>query len=190
MPFSRSSESADRLRQMDARLSLHERSTNAALMDTLQLLNVAKSELVSHQVTLDEERQARRLLEHSTRTNGGVLAELASRLQNVEKRSTEEHVTLGYVSAQTRVADQLIRKTQLELASSRSELNARIKELQQELTSISHGEQRIQQVVQQLGDEIQDCKTQLQNYLLDRANFVRVGHFIVYSEIITGKTFS
>lgn len=92
----------ERLRQMETRIHVAEKSNRALLEEVVRLQSELKGQIRRNEDTLREERQARIQMENSMRASNDLMAQMSARLKNAEERVQEEKSTVNALVSQTK----------------------------------------------------------------------------------------
>uniref|UniRef100_A0A1I8HGB3 TPR_MLP1_2 domain-containing protein n=1 Tax=Macrostomum lignano TaxID=282301 RepID=A0A1I8HGB3_9PLAT len=161
------SSSDERVRSLETRLGLAERSNRGLLDEVLRLQTEVRAVSRRGEEAIREERQARQYLEASLRTSSDLTSQLAQRIRAQEERLADERAALADVVNQTRSVEQLTLERQQDLTAKRESQISRIATLERDLESMTRAKGQLERVAFQLVEEMRALKQRLEAQGLD-----------------------
>lgn len=107
----------DRMRQLEMRLNVTEKSNRALLEEIVRLQTDIKTSTRKNDDILREERYARQQQESVIRASNDLIMQLATRLKSNEEKLQEERITLSSLVNHTKSVEQAVLGSQQELLS-------------------------------------------------------------------------
>ncbi|XP_074648351.1 coiled-coil domain-containing protein 154-like isoform X2 [Tubulanus polymorphus] len=163
-------EAADRIRQLDTRLAVTEKSNRALLEEVVRLQSELKNVIRRNEDLAREERNSRQQLENSVRGGSDLYNQLAMRLQRVEERGAQERTLIGDLLNQSKTIEQNVLGGQQDLLSKRDLQNTRIQELKNEVDEAMRGKSQLERLCYQLIEDVRMLKAKTENQQLDFAS--------------------
>lgn len=113
-------EGDERIREMEMRLTVSEKSNRALLEEVLRLQNEIKSSGRRSDDILREERKARQDVETSIKVCSDLISQLTARIKTTEERVQEEKMTLSTLVNHTKGVEQVVLSSQHELLNKKA----------------------------------------------------------------------
>ena len=109
----------ERIRQMEVRISVTEKSNRALLEEVVRLQSELKGQIRRNEETLRDERQARMQMENTMRAGNDLITQMSSRLKSTEEKVAEERSTVSALLSQTKNMEQVVLGGQQDLLNRR-----------------------------------------------------------------------
>ena len=108
-------EGDDRVRQIETRLNVAEKSNRALLDEVVRLQGELKFAVRKNEENIREEKQARQQMESVLRTSRDTIEQLGSRLRRAEERTVEDKASIQALLNHTKSVEQTVLNGQQEL---------------------------------------------------------------------------
>ena len=113
------SESDERLRQLEVRLGVSEKSNRALLEEVLRLQNDLRVTSKRSEDILREERDSRQQLSDAIRISNDLITQLSSRIKETEDKIEEEKASLNALFSHTKNVEKTVVQSQQEIIQKR-----------------------------------------------------------------------
>ncbi|KAL3875912.1 hypothetical protein ACJMK2_033817 [Sinanodonta woodiana] len=151
----------ERVRQVEMRLSVSERSNRALLEEVLRLQTDLKNNTKRSEEILIEEREARRQLETAIKLSNEIISHLSKRIQETEDKILEEKSALSNLYSHTKSMEQAVYSNQKEIEAKKDAHAQRIQDLRTELVETIQSKNQLEKVTYTLTDEIRNLRSKL-----------------------------
>ncbi|KAK3585997.1 hypothetical protein CHS0354_033114 [Potamilus streckersoni] len=151
----------ERVRQVEMRLSVSERSNRALLEEVLRLQTDLKNNTKRSEEILIEEREARRQLETAIKLSNEIISHLSKRIQETEDKIAEEKSALSNLYSHTKSMEQAVYSNQKENEAKKDVHAQRIQDLRTELVETIQSKNQLEKVTYTLTDEIRNLRSKL-----------------------------
>ncbi|KAK3091323.1 hypothetical protein FSP39_018929 [Pinctada imbricata] len=151
-------DSDDRVRQLEVRLGVAEKSNRALLEEVLRLQAEVKTTNRRNEDLIREERGSRHNLESAMKINNELITQLSSRIKEAEDKLSEEKTALSSLVNHTKGVEQAVRSSQNELIAKKDVQSGRIIEMRNELDSLLSSKEQLERITLQLSDELRNVK--------------------------------
>ena len=108
-------DSDERVRLLEVRLNVAEKSNRALLEEVLRLQGEVKATNRRNEDLVREERSSRHTLESAMKINNDLITQLSSRIKEAEDKLTDEKTALSSLVNHTKGVEQAVRSSQNEL---------------------------------------------------------------------------
>ena len=108
-------DSDEKMRVLETRLGVTEKSNRALLEEVLRLQNELRVTVARNEQAIREERQARTQLDASVHIVNDLISQLATRIKSTEEKLTEEKSALSSLVNHTKGVEQAVISSQHEL---------------------------------------------------------------------------
>ncbi|XP_013381953.1 paramyosin isoform X8 [Lingula anatina] len=170
MDHSFDAEPEERLRHLETRVNVTEKSNRALLEEVVRLQSELKTNVRRSEDVLREERQTRLQLENSLRASNDLIAQLSSRLKRTEDKIAEERMAISALVNHTKSVEQAVLGSQQELVSRKEAQTARLQEMKEELEEVSRAKDQLERLTFNLVDEMRQLKGRMDNQNMDFAS--------------------
>lgn len=109
----------DRIRQIESRVSVSEKSNRALLEEVVRLQGELKATIRRNEDIIREERSSRGQIENSLRGANDLISQLSLRLQRTEDRLTEEKTAVSALISHQKSVEHAVIGSQQEILSRR-----------------------------------------------------------------------
>ncbi|XP_064623698.1 coiled-coil domain-containing protein 154-like isoform X3 [Lineus longissimus] len=160
-------EANDRVRLLETRIGVTEKSNRALLEEVVRLQSELKSTARRNEDVIRDERIARQGLENTLRSSTDALAAVTARLKRTEDRIQEERTHLNELMGQSKTLEQSVIGAQQDVANKRDYQAARIDELKSELEESNRAKNQLERLTFQLSEDVRALKNKFDNQSFD-----------------------
>ncbi|XP_060080757.1 paramyosin-like [Ylistrum balloti] len=160
-------ESDERLRQMEVRLSVAEKSNRALLEEVLRLQGDIKSSSRRNEDILRDERNSRQNLESAIKISNELISQLGTRIKDAEEKLQDEKSALSSLVNHTKGVEQAVKSSQNELLTKRDLQSSKISEMRVDLDEVLQAKSQLERVAFQLADDIRALKMKVESQASD-----------------------
>ncbi|KAL8561223.1 hypothetical protein ACOMHN_024479 [Nucella lapillus] len=154
-------ESDEKMRLLETRLGVTEKSNRALLEEVLRLQNELRVTVARNEQSIRDEKQARMQLDSSMHMVNDLISQLASRIKSTEEKLTEEKSALGSLLSHTKGVEQAVLASQQELQTKKDVHGNKLMELQTKLMDSQRSKDQLEKTVYSLTDELRAVRNKL-----------------------------
>ncbi|KAL5018368.1 hypothetical protein ScPMuIL_004090 [Solemya velum] len=165
-------EGDERIREMEMRLTVSEKSNRALLEEVLRLQNEIKSSGRRSDDILREERKARQDVETSIKVCSDLISQLTARIKTTEERVQEEKMTLSTLVNHTKGVEQVVLSSQHELLNKKAVQSTKLQELQTEVSSTVQAKNKLESLSYRLADDVHQLKSKVDSQGAEHQNII------------------
>ncbi|KAJ8318613.1 hypothetical protein KUTeg_003704 [Tegillarca granosa] len=160
-PGSYDLESDDRVRQLEVRLTVAERSNRALLEEVLRLQGEIKSVSRRNDDLVREEKSARHELESAISSSNELLTSLSIRIKEAELKLQEEKAALTSLVSHTKGVEQAVKSSQNELIAKKDVQGTKMQQMRIDLDEALQAKSQLERVAFQMAEDIRNLKMKL-----------------------------
>ncbi|XP_033753404.1 putative leucine-rich repeat-containing protein DDB_G0290503 isoform X3 [Pecten maximus] len=160
-------EGDERLRQVEVRLSVAEKSNRALLEEVLRLQGDIKSSSRRNEDILRDERSSRQNLESAIKISNELISQLGTRIKEAEEKLHDEKSALSSLVNHTKGVEQAVKSSQNELLTKRDLQSSKISEMRVDLDEVLQAKSQLERVAFQLADDIRGLKMKVDSQASD-----------------------
>ncbi|XP_025105725.1 coiled-coil domain-containing protein 154-like isoform X2 [Pomacea canaliculata] len=156
-------ESEEKLRLLETRLGLTEKSNRSLLEEVLRLQNDLRISVVRNEQSIRDEKQARIQLDSSLNIVNDLITQLAARIKTAEEKILEEKSTLSSLVQHTKGVEQTVLASQQELKSRKDVQGNKLLDLQSRLNETLHSKEQVEKNIFTLTEELRSLRNKVEN---------------------------
>ncbi|KAK7112233.1 hypothetical protein V1264_011715 [Littorina saxatilis] len=154
-------ETEEKMRVMESRLGLTEKSNRALLEEVLRLQNELRVLVAQNERAIRDERNARTQLDASVNIVNDLISQLASRIKGAEDRLNDERGAISTLLSQTRGVEQAMKASQQELTIRKDQHGGKLLELQTKVIESDRAREQLERLLYNMTDELRLVRNKL-----------------------------
>ncbi|XP_050391480.1 coiled-coil domain-containing protein 154 isoform X2 [Patella vulgata] len=151
----------EKVRSMEMRLNVTEKSNRALLDEVLRLQNELKVTVKRNEDTLKDESMSRQQLEASLKSCNDLILQLSSRIKSTEDRLAQEQSAMTSLVHHTKGVEQAVINSQHELKSKKDTQSSKLADLENGLLETKLARDKLEKHTQELMDELRTLRTKV-----------------------------
>ncbi|CAC5385012.1 unnamed protein product [Mytilus coruscus] len=157
-------EPEERIRQLEMRVAVSEKSNRALLEEVLRLQGDLKGSTRHNDDMLREEQNARRNIENAITVSNELIQHLGSRIKEAEHKLEDERLALSSLVNHTKGVEQAVKSSQQELVTKKDVQSSRLQDVQTDLDEVLQSKQQLERVTLQMADDIRNLKMRVEQH--------------------------
>ncbi|KAL4240116.1 hypothetical protein ACF0H5_000910 [Mactra antiquata] len=162
----------ERVRQLEMRLAVSEKSNRALLEEVLRLQNDLRNTSKRSEDVMREERESRQQLSEAIRISNELITQLSVRIKETEDKIEEEKDSLNALFSHTKNVEKSVVHSQQEIQQRRDAQQMKLQELRSELNETKSSRNQLEQVTYALSEEMRTLKNRLETQQNDFGNMI------------------
>ncbi|XP_076458834.1 uncharacterized protein LOC143292443 isoform X2 [Babylonia areolata] len=160
-------ESDEKMRMLETRLGVTEKSNRALLEEVLRLQNELRVTVARNEQSIRDEKQARMQLDSSIHIVNDLISQLANRIRTAEEKLTEEKSALSSLLSHTKGVEQAVLASQQELQTKKDSQGNKLLDLQTKVMDTQRSRDQLEKTVFTLTDEMRTVRNKLDSQQAD-----------------------
>lgn len=156
-------ESEEKMRLMETRLGMTEKSNRALLEEVLRLQNELRVTVARNEQAIRDEKSARTQLDASVHIVNDLISQLASRIKAAEEKITEEKSALNSLVTHTKGVEQAVLASQQEIQGKKDQQGTKLLDLQSRVVESQRTKEQLEKAVYTLTDELRAVRNKVES---------------------------
>ncbi|XP_065922491.1 coiled-coil domain-containing protein 154 isoform X14 [Magallana gigas] len=148
----------ERIRQLEVRLNVAEKSNRALLEEVLRLQGDIKTANRRNDEVLREEKGSRHNLESAMKINNELITQLSARIKEAEDKLSEEKSALSSLVNHTKGVEQAVKSSQNELIAKKDIQSQKLVEMRAEMEELQGAKNQLERICFSMADDIRTLK--------------------------------
>ncbi|XP_063444881.1 paramyosin-like isoform X3 [Mytilus trossulus] len=157
-------EPEERIRQLEMRVAVSEKSNRALLEEVLRLQGDLKGTTRHNDDMLREEQSARRNIENAITVSNELIQHLGSRIKEAEHKLDDERLALSSLVNHTKGVEQAVKSSQQELVTKKDVQSSRLQDVRTDLDEVLQSKAQLERVTIQMADDIRNLKMRVEQH--------------------------
>ncbi|XP_071132448.1 coiled-coil domain-containing protein 154-like isoform X6 [Mytilus edulis] len=157
-------EPEERIRQLEMRVAVSEKSNRALLEEVLRLQGDLKGTTRHNDDMLREEQSARRNIENAITVSNELIQHLGSRIKEAEHKLDDERLALSSLVNHTKGVEQAVKSSQQELVTKKDVQSSRLQDVRTDLDEVLQSKAQLERVTLQMADDIRNLKMRVEQH--------------------------
>ncbi|XP_053393159.1 coiled-coil domain-containing protein 154-like isoform X8 [Mercenaria mercenaria] len=153
----------ERVRQLEMRLAVSEKSNRALLEEVLRLQNDLRNTSKRSEDVLREERDSRQQLSEAIKISNELISQLSMRIKETEDKIEDEKESLNALFSHTKNVEKSVVHSQQEIQNRRDAQQMKLQELRSELNETKTSRNQLEQATYALSEELRSLKNRMEN---------------------------
>ncbi|WAQ96778.1 CC154-like protein, partial [Mya arenaria] len=162
----------ERVRQLEMRLTVSEKSNRALLEEVLRLQNDLRNTSRRSEDVLREERESRQQLSEAIKISNDLISQLSVRIKETEEKIEDEKDTLATLFSHTKNVEKSVVVSQQEIHQRRDAQQLKLQELKAELNETKSSRSQLEQVTYTLTEEVRSLKNRVETQQAEFSNML------------------
>ncbi|XP_048759107.2 serine/arginine repetitive matrix protein 2-like isoform X4 [Ostrea edulis] len=151
----------ERIRQLEVRLNVAEKSNRALLEEVLRLQGDVKTTNRRNEEVLREEKGSRHNLESAMKINNELITQLSARIKDAEEKLSEEKTALSSLVNHTKGVEQAVKSSQNELIAKKDVQSQKLIEMRAEIEELQGTKNQLERICFSMADDIRTLKMKM-----------------------------
>lgn len=148
----------ERIRQLEVRLNVAEKSNRALLEEVLRLQGDIKTANRRNDEVLREEKGSRHNLESAMKINNELITQLSARIKEAEDKLSEEKSALSSLVNHTKGVEQAVKSSQNELIAKKDIQSQKLVEMRAEMEELQGAKNQLERICFSMADDVRTLK--------------------------------
>ncbi|XP_052263320.1 ninein-like isoform X2 [Dreissena polymorpha] len=162
----------ERIRQLEMRLSVSEKSNRALLEEVLRLQSDLRNTARKSDDVFREERESRQQLSEAIRISNELITQLSVRIKETEDKIEDEKASLNTLFSHTKLVEKSVVVSQQEIQQRRDAQSIKLQELKSELSENKSARSQLEQITYALSEELRTLRNKVDNQQAEFSNMI------------------
>nr|KAG5702448.1 hypothetical protein BaRGS_027535 [Batillaria attramentaria] len=155
-------ENEEKMRLLETRLGVTEKSNRALLEEVLRLQNDLRVTVARNEQAIRDEKSARTQLDSSVHIVNDLISQLANRIKAAEEKITEEKSALSTLVTHTKSVEQAVLASQQEFQAKKDSQGNKLMDLQSRVVESQRTKEQLEKTIYNLTDELRAVRNKVE----------------------------